>query len=84
MPWSDSKLSIYIHIPFCTVRCGYCAFNTYTDLEGLIPDYVDALCRELAFVAIDVRDQPVHTIYFGGGTPSLLTPRQLSSRSYAK
>jgi len=75
VPRSDSKLSIYIHIPFCTVRCGYCAFNTYTDLEHLIPDYVDALCSELAFVAIDVRDQPVHTIYFGGGTPSLLSPR---------
>ena len=75
MPRNNSNLSIYIHIPFCTVRCGYCAFNTYTDLEHLIPAYVDALCRELAFVAIEVRDQPVNTIYFGGGTPSLLSPR---------
>ncbi|MCY3866532.1 MAG: radical SAM family heme chaperone HemW [Chloroflexi bacterium] len=75
MPHSDSRLSIYIHIPFCAVRCGYCAFNTYTDLEHLIPDYVDALCSELAFAAIKVRDQPVHTVYFGGGTPSLLSPR---------
>lgn len=72
---SDSQLSIYIHIPFCTVRCGYCAFNTYTDLEHLIPDYVDALCSELALAAMKVRDKPVHTVYFGGGTPSLLSPR---------
>ncbi len=76
MPPGESRLSIYIHIPFCTVRCGYCAFNTYTDLEHLIPDYVDALCRELAFAALNVRQKPVHTVYFGGGTPSLLTPRQ--------
>lgn len=65
-----------MHIPFCTVRCGYCAFNTYTDLEHLIPDYVDALCRELAFAATHVRAKPVHTVYFGGGTPSQLSPRQ--------
>lgn len=76
VPQGDSKLSIYIHIPFCAVRCGYCAFNTYTDLERLIPDYVDALCSELAFAAMKVRGQPVHTVYFGGGTPSLLSPRQ--------
>ena len=72
----ESKLSIYIHIPFCAVRCGYCAFNTYTDLERLIPDYIDALCIELAFVAENVGDKRVHTVYFGGGTPSLLSPRQ--------
>ena len=76
MPQSESKLSIYIHIPFCTVRCGYCAFNTYTDLAHLMPEYVDALCSELAFAAQKVRGKRVHTVYFGGGTPSLLSPRQ--------
>ncbi|MCY4064574.1 MAG: radical SAM family heme chaperone HemW [Chloroflexi bacterium] len=76
MPQGESSLSIYIHIPFCTVRCGYCAFNTYTDLEHLIPDYVDALCTELALAALHVQNKPVHTVYFGGGTPSLLAPRQ--------
>ena len=76
VPQGESKLSIYIHIPFCTVRCGYCAFNTYTDLEHLIPEYVDALCSELSFAAMQVRDKRVHTVYFGGGTPSLLSPRQ--------
>lgn len=76
VPQGESRLSIYIHIPFCAVRCGYCAFNTYTDLERLIPDYVDALCSELAFAALNVRMKRVHTVYFGGGTPSLLSPRQ--------
>ena len=76
MPQDESRLSIYIHIPFCAVRCGYCAFNTYTDLQRLIPDYVDALCTELALAALKVRDKLARTVYFGGGTPSLLSPNQ--------
>jgi oxygen-independent coproporphyrinogen-3 oxidase len=63
--------SLYLHIPFCGTRCTYCAFNTYTNVEALIPAYVAALCRELSWLG---RGQPVHTIYFGGGTPSLLSP----------
>ncbi len=77
MPQRESKLSIYIHIPFCAVRCGYCAFNTYTDLAHLMPEYIDALCSELASAAQKVRDKRVHTVYFGGGTPSLLSPPQV-------
>ncbi len=70
-----SSHSLYVHVPFCRVRCTYCAFNTYTDLDHLKPAYVDALCRELAFVAAADR-RPVHTVYFGGGTPSLLSAKQ--------
>lgn len=72
----EAGLSIYLHIPFCGVKCSYCAFNTYTDLEHFIPSYVDALCSELAFAAGNCSDKRVHTIYFGGGTPSLLSPSQ--------
>ncbi len=72
----DSPLSIYVHIPFCAVRCGYCAFNTYTELEHLIPTYVNAVCQELEIVAQSSPHQEVHTLYFGGGTPSLLTAGQ--------
>ena len=72
----DSALSIYIHIPFCGVRCSYCAFNTYTELEHLIPAYVDALCRELDALAKHAAHKRIDTIYFGGGTPSLLRPAQ--------
>lgn len=72
----ETGLSIYLHIPFCSVRCSYCAFNTYTDLAPLIPSYVDALCRELAFAADHCSGKRVDTIYFGGGTPSLLSPHQ--------
>ncbi|MCY4146358.1 MAG: radical SAM family heme chaperone HemW [Chloroflexi bacterium] len=70
------SLSIYIHIPFCNTRCGYCAFNTYTDLAQLIPAYARAVCIELAYAASSCPARPVHTIYFGGGTPSLLAPEQ--------
>ena len=77
MAQNDSRLSVYIHIPFCTVRCGYCAFNTYVNLERLIPEYVDALCHELAHAARLAQDRRVHTVYLGGGTPSLLNPTQV-------
>lgn len=73
VPRLNESLSIYLHIPFCGVRCTYCAFNTYTDLEQLIPVYVAALCREATLVAGRNPHQSVHSIYFGGGTPSLLS-----------
>jgi oxygen-independent coproporphyrinogen-3 oxidase len=68
-------LSVYLHIPFCRHRCAYCDFNTYAGQEALIPAYVDALCREIEFVCqhFPAREM-VHTIFFGGGTPSLLAP----------
>ena len=70
--------SIYLHIPFCRQRCAYCDFNTYAGKEGIIPQYVDAVCREVSWISrsLDV-SVPVHTIYFGGGTPSLLSPDQI-------
>ena len=72
--------SIYLHIPFCTHRCAYCDFNTYAGQERLIPAYVQALCNEIRLVASATpAPLPVHTIFFGGGTPSLLTPAQFAS-----
>lgn len=65
--------SLYLHIPFCRHRCAYCDFNTYAGLEHLAPDYVSALCTELEWVAARAPNRlPVHTVFFGGGTPSLL------------
>ena len=65
--------SLYLHIPFCTHRCGYCDFNTYAGLENLIPAYVNALIEEIHQSAASAGEPlPVHTIFFGGGTPSLL------------
>jgi oxygen-independent coproporphyrinogen-3 oxidase len=71
------SLSLYLHIPFCRHRCAYCDFNTYTSLLDLREAYADGLVTEMTQVAGDVR-RPVHTIFFGGGTPSLMSPASLT------
>jgi oxygen-independent coproporphyrinogen-3 oxidase len=63
--------SLYIHIPFCRSRCGYCTFLSFTADPGTMAGYVDALVAELALI----RPLPLRTVYVGGGTPSLLGPR---------
>ena len=66
------NFSVYIHIPFCQHRCHYCDFVTTTGKESLIPRYVDALCREIRIANNLMGKVVVHSIYFGGGTPSLI------------
>lgn len=80
-----SDLSFYVHIPYCVKRCGYCDFNTYTPselreggtLETVSGDYIDAVLREIDIAYAQAPEQGVPTIFFGGGTPSLLPPRDL-------
>jgi oxygen-independent coproporphyrinogen III oxidase len=70
--------SLYVHIPFCIHRCGYCDFNTYAGLEELIPAYSKAVSREIEYLSQSVTELlPIHTIYFGGGTPSLVKENEL-------
>ncbi|MCC6617168.1 MAG: radical SAM family heme chaperone HemW [Anaerolineae bacterium] len=70
------SLSLYLHIPFCKTRCSYCAFNTYTQFDHLVDRFVDALCEEIRLTGAGANGYQVHTIFFGGGTPSLLTHGQ--------
>ena len=71
--------SLYLHIPFCQSRCTYCDFNTYAGVQHLISDYVAALRREIRHLAENAGGRiPVHTVFFGGGTPSLLTTAQFT------
>ena len=65
--------SLYIHVPFCAQKCEYCAFFSEASSGELINRYVAALIRELELVASDLRPE---TIFFGGGTPSILNLRQ--------
>ncbi len=67
---------IYVHIPFCRSRCSYCDFATdvYKNAET-VERYANAVCREIE--SFKQPGEKVETIYFGGGTPSLLTPAQL-------
>ncbi|WP_447641584.1 MULTISPECIES: radical SAM family heme chaperone HemW [Chitinophagaceae] len=67
--------SIYIHIPYCKQACNYCNFHFSTTLRSL-PDMVDAISKELV-LRKDYISETVESIYFGGGTPSLLTASQL-------
>ena len=69
---SSRPISLYLHVPFCTVRCSYCDFNTYANLEALIPAWEAALLLELRLWAPKVAGRPVPTVFIGGGTPSLL------------
>jgi putative oxygen-independent coproporphyrinogen III oxidase len=82
----ERPFGFYVHVPFCTVRCGYCDFNTYTASElGTGPgasraSYADAAVEEvrLARRVLGDRDVPVQTVFFGGGTPTLLPPSDLA------
>ncbi len=72
-------LALYLHIPFCDHRCAYCDFNAYAGLDELIPAYVEALLAELALWAPAASSYDVATVFFGGGTPSLLSPPQMAA-----
>src|SRR5688572_21845803 len=68
----DAPLGIYLHVPFCAHICPYCDFNTYAGQGALIPRYVAALEREIARQGEALGGRAAATIFFGGGTPSLL------------
>src|ERR1700719_3195761 len=73
---------LYVHLPFCRHKCGYCDFNAYAGMDRLMPDYVEALERELAEAASKRTFARLETVYLGGGTPSLL-PAALITRLLA-
>ena len=75
---SAAPLALYLHIPFCHVRCTYCSFNIYTRRAHLIAPYMAALRREIALVGADAR-RPALSVYFGGGTPSLVPPSEIAA-----
>ena len=81
-PPNDVPLGLYLHIPFCRKRCKFCYFKVFTDKNAKeIEEYVSALCREIELVSkLPVMGQrPFRFVYFGGGTPSFLSSKQLTS-----
>jgi oxygen-independent coproporphyrinogen-3 oxidase len=81
---SRTPFGIYVHVPFCAARCGYCDFNTYTPAElagsGSSPDgWLDAVRRELALARRTAGDRAVDTVFVGGGTPSLIGAARLGA-----
>ena len=75
-----SGAALYLHIPFCEKRCLYCDFYTIAGVENRIPDYIAALKTEIRLRAAEAfwQKQTFETIFFGGGTPSLLDPVQIA------
>ena len=74
---------VYVHVPFCASRCGYCDFNTYTASElggsAMRDGYVDTVLAELALAERVLQEAPpADTVFFGGGTPTLLAPDELA------
>ena len=81
-PRSGQPFGVYVHVPFCITRCGYCDFNTYTpaELGGVNPDaWLLALRTELQLAAARAHAPTVDTVFVGGGTPSLLGGERLSA-----
>jgi oxygen-independent coproporphyrinogen-3 oxidase len=72
----DIPLSLYIHIPWCLQKCPYCDFNSYAIAPDDIPEkaYITALCQDIRFAFPLIADREIHTVFIGGGTPSLLSP----------
>ena len=71
MHMESNGIGIYLHIPFCTAKCGYCDFNSYAGHEHMIPEYAETLLKDAALWRDAVGGRPVETVFFGGGTPSL-------------
>ena len=71
---NNEQAGLYIHIPFCKSKCGYCSFYSVKSLN-LIPDFTSALKKEMKLYTKLFKS--FDTVYFGGGTPSLLTPQQI-------
>ena len=77
--WGSGRSALYLHVPFCLTRCGYCDFNTYTGLDALHGSFADAAVAEvrLARRVLGEVDLPVQTVFVGGGTPTLLPAADL-------
>lgn len=76
---NTSAKSIYVHIPFCVRKCLYCDFVSYTGKEDVFQSYCDALKREIERSAAKGQNAHISTVYFGGGTPTIMHPGMLSN-----
>src|SRR4051812_8181821 len=82
--WRKEPVGLYLHVPFCESKCIYCDFNSYSGMEFRYEPFVKAICADITrgvsqYLAgePDCAGAEVATIFFGGGTPSVLTPDQI-------
>lgn len=81
-PQKDATLGLYMHIPFCRKRCKFCYFRVYTDKNSSeIDTYLNALAKEVEIYSEQpsIADRPLHFVYFGGGTPSYISVKHLTT-----
>lgn len=77
---NDDSYSVYVHIPFCSHRCDYCDFATWTDKDELIEKYIDTVINQWRFhveTQQDIVGKKLRSIFFGGGTPNLIEAKYL-------
>ena len=74
-----TSAGIYIHTPFCAVKCMYCDFYSIANREEAIPRFVKAIITEIERCEVDTSDWEIDTIFLGGGTPSLLESKYIES-----
>ena len=74
-PYYTLPLALYIHLPWCIRKCPYCDFNSHEIKDGSFPekDYIEAIIRDLKFTAEQFRAREISSIFFGGGTPSVIS-----------
>lgn len=76
---NKDTLGLYLHVPFCASKCRYCDFYSFAGSAAQMDGYVCAMCREIVRVSPLFTERPVDTVYFGGGTPSLIGGTRLST-----
>src|SRR5437763_6875656 len=83
--WFKEPIGLYLHVPFCESKCIYCDFNSYAHMESKYAPFVEAICADITrgvarFVEgeDDCAGAAVATVFFGGGTPSVLGPEQIA------
>src|SRR3954451_9222907 len=83
--WREGSVGLYLHVPFCESKCIYCDFNSYAHLQDQYEPFTRALCADITRgAAWDLPGTPdcdsarISTIFFGGGTPSVLEPAQIA------
>lgn len=70
--WNPIPINLYVHIPYCVKKCGFCYYKSFPIANSQVPDeYIDALCQEIDLYANhpSVMGRPIRSVYFGGGTP---------------
>jgi oxygen-independent coproporphyrinogen III oxidase len=84
--WRKEPVGLYLHVPFCESKCIYCDFNSYAHMESKFAPFVSAICADITRGAggflqaeDDCGSADIATVFFGGGTPSVLQPEQIGS-----